>query len=85
MTAAHLALAAPRLAPHFALHLALAALAAQAAGLALHAPHFAAVCLGPHLLGAQAAMTLPLNAAALTTAEASALDRVEESWFMKIS
>jgi hypothetical protein len=98
--APHLALAphlaavfAPHFAPHFAAHfgahLALAALAAQADALALQAPHLVAVCfaphLAPHLLGAQAAKTLPLIAAAVTTAEAKALDRVEESWLMRVS
>ena len=90
--ALHLGLAAPHLAPHlalaFAFVLCFAPLALHAAGLAPQAPHLdlAAVVFGPHLAPAQvAAMTLPLNAAAVTTAEARALVRWDERLLMEIS
>jgi hypothetical protein len=61
-------------------------LAAQAPHLALQAPHLAMLLLAPHLLPVQArqAMAQPPRAAAVTTAEATALERVIENEFMKI-
>jgi hypothetical protein len=59
---------APHFAPHFAPHL---------------APHFDAVGLGEHLAAPQAAMAGAADrAAAVTAAEARALDSVDESLLM---
>lgn len=81
--APHLGLDAPHLAlaPHFAPHLAPHLAAHFAPHFAAHlAPHLAALALGPHLAGAQlAAKALPLSAAAVTTAEARALESWEDS------
>ena len=77
--APHLALHAP----HFALALVVALVLSP---LALQAPHFVADCFGPHLAPAHvAAMTLPPMAAAVTTAEAKTLPRVDERLLMDIS
>jgi hypothetical protein len=61
-------------------------LAAQAPHLALQAPHFCIVLLAPHLLPVQARhiMEQPPSAAVVTTAMASALERVKESEFIKV-
>ncbi|OGA98480.1 MAG: hypothetical protein A3E25_16970 [Burkholderiales bacterium RIFCSPHIGHO2_12_FULL_69_20] len=61
-------------------------MAAQAAFLAPQAPHLVAIFFGPHLAPVQvAAITLPPRAAAVTTAEARALVRWDESLLMEIS
>ena len=92
--APHLALAAPHLAPHLAPHFALQAPHLAVAScflaphfLALHAPEAAvAAFLGPHLAPAQVAAKAGLDsAAAVTTAEARALERWLERLFMDVS
>lgn len=79
--APHLALQAPHLvfALTLVLVLVLLTFALQAPHLALQAPHLAAaaVCFGPHLAAVQpAANALPLRAAAVSTADASVLERL---------
>lgn len=61
-------------------------LAAQAPHLALQAPHFCMVLLAPHFLPVHARhiMEQPPSAAVVTTAMASALERVKESGFIKM-
>ena len=85
VAAPHLALQAPHLVFAFALVLALLTFALQAPHFALQAPHLAAaaVCFGPHLAAVQpAANALPLRAAAVSTADASVLERLDESLFI---
>jgi len=76
----------PRLRPPFRPSATDDYLAAQAPHLALQAPHLAMLLLAPHLVPVQArqAMAQPPRAAAVTTAEATALERVIENEFMKI-